>query len=179
MAASQADERLLAGLRDRVSERVTDWRPGARVVGLPPLTGGASSLTFLAELAGVAAGETPVVLKIAPPGRAPLRNRDVLRQARLQQAVQGGRRPLAPDVLFTDQGEPPEGPPFMAMNLVAGECVEPVLCDEADRPAPAQVRARFFDAVRGLAQLHGIVPAPGGLGGGPAVGLADGGGRWS
>jgi aminoglycoside phosphotransferase (APT) family kinase protein len=179
MAASQADERLLAELRDRVSGRVTDWRPGARVLGLSPLTGGTSSLTFVTELAGVAAGETPVVLKVAPPGLAPLRNRDVLRQARLQKAVQGAGRPLAPDVLFSDPGDPPEVPPFMAMNLVAGECVEPVLCDEAERPAPGQVRARYFDAVRVLAQLHGIVPAAVGLGDEPAVGLADEVDRWT
>jgi len=179
MAASQADEGLLAQLRDRVSERVADWRPGARVLGLSPLTGGTSSLTFLVELDGVAAAETPVVLKVAPPGLAPVRNRDVLRQARLQQAVQGAGRPLAPGVLFSDPGDPPEVPPFMAMNLVAGECVEPVLCDEADRPAPAQVRARFFDAVRVLAQLHGIVPAAVGLGDEPAVGLADEVDRWT
>jgi len=37
MAASQADERPLAQLRDRVEQRVTDWRPGARVSGLSPL----------------------------------------------------------------------------------------------------------------------------------------------
>ena len=179
MAASQADETLLAQLRDRVGQRVTDWRSGARVLGISPLTGGTSSLTFLVELDGVAAGETPVVLKVAPPGLAPLRNRDVLRQARLQQAVQGGRRPLAPDVLFTDQGEPPEVPPFMAMNLVAGECVEPVLSEEAERPAPAVVRARFFDAVRVLAQLHEIVPAEAGLGDEPVVALADEIDRWT
>ncbi len=73
MAASQADERLLAQLRDRVGQLVTSWRPGAHVLGVSPLTGGTSSLTFLVELAGVAAGETPVVLKVAPPGLAPVR----------------------------------------------------------------------------------------------------------
>ena len=179
MAASQAEERLLAQLRDRVSRRVTDWRPSARVLRVSPLTGGTSSLTFLVDLAGVAVVETPVVLKVAPPGLAPLRNRDVLRQARLQRAVQGAARPLAPDVLFADPGEPPEVPPFMAMNLVAGECVEPVLCEEAERPAPGQVRARFFDAVRVLAELHQLVPAAAGLGDEPAVGLADEVGRWT
>jgi aminoglycoside phosphotransferase (APT) family kinase protein len=179
MAASQADDRLLAQLRDRVAQRVTDWRPAARVTGLSPLTGGTSSLTFLVELAGVAAGETPVVLKVAPPGLAPVRNRDVLRQARLQKAVQGAGRPLAPDVRFADPGEPPEVPPFMAMNLVPGECVEPVLCDAAERPAPGQVRARFLDAVQVLAQLHGIAPAEVGLGDEPAVGLADEVDRWT
>jgi aminoglycoside phosphotransferase (APT) family kinase protein len=179
MAASQADERLLAQLRDRVGQRVTGWRPGARVRGVSPLTGGTSSLTFLVDLAGVAAGETPVVLKVAPPGLAPVRNRDVLRQARLQKAVQWAGRPLAPDVLFADPGEPPEVPPFMAMNLVPGECVEPVLCDAAMRPAPGQVRARFFDAVQVLAQLHAIDPAAAELGSEPAVGLADEVDRWT
>ena len=183
MAASRADERLLAQLRDRVAQRVTDWRPGARVAGLSLLTGGTSSLTFLVDLAGVAAGETPVVLKVAPPGLPPVRNRDVLRQARLQkavqQAVQGAGRPLAPDVLFADPGDPPEVPPFIAMNLVAGECVEPVLCAEAERPPADQVRARFLDAVQVLAQLHAIVPSAAGLGEEPAVGLADEVDRWT
>jgi len=191
MAASQADEtqlaQLLAQLRDRVGQRVTGWRPGARVLGVSPLTGGTSSLTFLVELAGVAAVETPVVLKVAPPGLAPLRNRDVLRQARLQRAVQGAvhravhpiGRPLAPDVLFSDQGDPPDVPPFMAMNLIAGECVEPVLSEQAVRPAPAVVRARFLDAVRVLAQLHAIVPAEVGLADEPAVGLAEEVDRWT
>lgn len=179
MAASQADEGLLAQLRDRVGQRVTDWRPGARVLGVSPLTGGTSSLTFLVELAGVAASETPVVLKVAPPGLAPVRNRDVLRQARLLRAVQGARRPLAPDVLFSDPGDPPEISPFMAMNLVPGECVEPVLSSDAERPPVPQVRARFFDAVRVLATLHGIVPAEAGLGDEPAVGLGDEVDRWT
>ncbi|HEX4091953.1 MAG TPA: phosphotransferase family protein [Trebonia sp.] len=179
MAAGQADETLLAQLRDRVAQRVADWRPGALVRGVSPLTGGTSSLTFLVDLAGVAATETPVVLKVAPPGLAPLRNRDVLRQARLQKAVQRAGRPLAPDVLFSDPGDPPQVPPFMAMNLVPGECVEPVLCDAADRPGADQVRARYFDAVQLLAQLHAIKPAAVGLGDEPVVGLADEVDRWT
>jgi aminoglycoside phosphotransferase (APT) family kinase protein len=186
MAASQVNDRLLAQLRDRVGQRVTQWRPSAKVLDVAPLTGGTSSLTFLVELAGVAAGESPVVLKVAPPGLAPLRNRDVLRQARLQQAVQravqgahGADRALAPDVLFADPGDPPEVPPFMAMNLVPGECVEPVLSEDADRPPPGQVRARFLDAVPVLVQLHRIVPAQAGLGDEPAVELADEIDRWT
>ena len=88
-------------------------------------------------------------------------------------------RPLAPDVLFSDPGDPPQVPPFMAMNLVPGECVEPVLCDAGERPDPGQVRARFFDAVQVLAQLHGISPAAVGLGDEPVVGLADEVDRWT
>ncbi len=179
MAASQVDEALLAQLRDRVGHRAARWRPNAEVLDVVPLTGGTSSLTFLVELSGVAAGETPLVLKVAPPGLAPVRNRDVLRQARLQKAVQGAPRALAPDVFFSDPGHPPEVSPFMAMNLVPGECVEPVLSDDADRPAADQVRARFFDAVHVLAMLHRIVPGEVGLGHEPAVGLADEVDRWT
>jgi len=179
MAASQVDERLLVQLRDRVGKRAGEWRPRAEVVDVAPLTGGTSSLTFLVEMTGVAARETPVVLKVAPPGLAPVRNRDVLRQARLQKALQGGERMLAPDVLFSDPGDPPDVPPFMAMNLVPGECVEPVLSTDASRPAPEQVRARFFDTVRVLALLHRIVPGEAGLVGEPAVGLAEEVDRWT
>lgn len=167
--ASQADEALLAQLRDRVGQRVTDWRPGARVVGVSPLTGGTSSLTFLVELDGVSAQETPVVLKVAPPGLAPVRNRDVLRHARLLRAVQGAqgtRRRLVPDALFCDPGDPPGIPPFMAMDLVPGECVEPVLSADDERPSAPEVRARFFDAVSVLAALHEVAPGEAGAGGG-------------
>ena len=179
MAAGQGDEELLAQLRGRLPGPVDGWRPGARVTGVSPLTGGTSSLTFLVSLDGVAAGESPVVLKVAPPGLPPVRNRDVLRQARLLRAVQGAPRPVAPDALFSDPGDPPDVPPFMAMNLVPGDCAEPLLCSDGERPAPAVTRARFLDAVRVLAGLHAIVPAEAGLGGEPAVGLADEVGRWT
>jgi aminoglycoside phosphotransferase (APT) family kinase protein len=158
---------------------VTQWRPSAQVLDVASLTGGTSSLTFLVELAGVAEAESPVVLKVAPPGLAPVRNRDVLRQARLQKAVQGAPRALAPDVLFSDPGDPPEVSPFMVMNLVPGDCVEPMLCADAERPPPPQVQARFFEAVQVLATLHRIVPGKVGLGDEPAVGLADEVDRWT
>jgi aminoglycoside phosphotransferase (APT) family kinase protein len=82
-------------------------------------------------------------------------------------------------VLFSDPGAPPEVSPFMAMNMVPGECVEPVLCDEADRPAPAVVRARYLDSVRVLAALHQIVPQQVGLGDEPVVTLAAEVERWT
>jgi aminoglycoside phosphotransferase (APT) family kinase protein len=65
------------------------------------------------------------------------------------------------------------------MNLVPGECVEPVLCADAERPPAPQVQARFLDAVQVLAQLHEIVPARAGLGDEPAVGLAAEVDRWT
>ena len=78
MAVPLVDQTLVSELRQRVGASVPQWRPDALVRQVRPLTGGTSSLTFLVDLAGVAAAETPVVLKVAPPGLAPVRNRDVL-----------------------------------------------------------------------------------------------------
>ena len=174
--------RLLAQLRDRVGRRVTDWRPGARVLRVSPLTGGTSSLTFLVELAGVAAGETPVVLKVAPPGLAPVRNRDVLRQARLQQAVQGrpGRAAAGAGRAVLRPGRPARGPAV-----------------HGDEPGPGGVRGAGAERRRRAARARPgagpvtstpcrcwpsctrIVPAAVGLGDEPVVGLADEVDRWT
>ena len=87
-------------LRARLRGLVAGWRPGATVTAVRPLEGGRSSLTYLVALERGA----PVVVKMAPPGLPPTRNRDVLRQARVQEAVaRSGRAPVAP-VLFTDAG---------------------------------------------------------------------------
>lgn len=179
MTRRQADAALLADLNHRVGARVSGWRPEASVRDLRPMTGGTSSLTFLVELDGVPDEESPVVLKVAPPGLEPVRNRDVLRQARLQKALQGRGRSLAPDVLFSDAGTPPDAPPFMAMNLVAGECLEPVLAAATERPAPEQVRTRYLEAARVLASLHSINPLEIGLADEPVVGLDEEIERWT
>src|SRR4051812_45310229 len=58
----------LAAVRDRL-------RTFAPVTGVRTLEGGLSSLTYLATTDG----GTSFVVKMAPPGLAPVRNRDVLR----------------------------------------------------------------------------------------------------
>ena len=179
MTVRQVDDDLLAALREQVDAHTAARHRGSRVRDLRPLTGGTSSLTFTVDLEGVPRAETPMVLKVAPPGLPAVRNRDVLRQARLQKALQGAERILAPNVFFSDPGIPPEVPPFMAMNLVTGECVEPLLQPEGDRPGPGQVHARFLDAARLLASLHRIVPHDVGLGDEPVVELAEEIDRWT
>ncbi|MFT4288425.1 phosphotransferase family protein [Nocardioides sp.] len=171
MSVRGVDDALIESLRRRVAQRVGEWRPGAELLGIRPLTGGTSSLTFLAEVGAVAPAERTVVLKVAPPGLAPVRNRDVLRQARLLSALEGQPRPIAPDLLFTDAGDPPDTPPLLAMNLVPGECVEPVLAEDGERPPPTEVRARCLDAAAVLAALHSVTPAEVGLGDEPVVAL--------
>ncbi|MFC1437275.1 phosphotransferase family protein [Streptacidiphilus sp. N1-10] len=179
MTVRQVDDDLLAALREQVDAHTAARHRGSRVRDLRPLTGGTSSLTFTVELEGVPRAETPMVLKVAPPGLPPVRNRDVLRQARLQKALQAAERTLAPNVFFSDPGIPPEVPPFMAMNLVTGECVEPVLQPQGERPEPGQVHARFLDAARLLAALHRVVPEAVGLGAEPVVGLDEEIDRWT
>lgn len=179
MTSTETDTALVTELTERLVAPVAAWRPGATVRELRPLTGGTSSLTFLARLDGVPDDRETIVLKVAPPGLEPTRNRDVLRQARLQAALQRDGRPLAPEVLFTDAGAPPAVPPFMAMNLVPGECVEPVLRPASDRPAPDVVRARYLAAARALADLHAVRPDEVGLGDEPVVDLTAEIGRWT
>ena len=148
---------ILAGDLGARAQRVVD--DGVVVGPVAPLTGGASSLTFLTEVGG-----DRVVLKVAPPGLPAVRNRDVLRQGVLMRALAGRPGVVVPEVLFEDAG----APPFLAMSFVPGECVEPVLADRGALPA-AEVRARYLDAVRVLAALHELHPAEIGLGHEPVV----------
>lgn len=155
-------DELLAGLRLRMEGAVANWSPNASVVDLAPLTGGSSSLTFIATLAG---GEHErVVVKMAPPGLPAVRNRDVLRQSRLMRALESAPRVPITRSLFEVEAESLEAPPFFAMDLVPGECVEPALEPLASRPSPKIVEARAYDAARALAALHAVEPAVVGLG---------------
>ena len=152
--------------------------PGAQVLELEPLQGGVSSLTFSARLTGAGdpgdpanpgapanpsdpggPGDRRVVFKVAPPGLASVRNRDVLRQARVIRAVHDAEGVRVPEVLLQDDGSPP----FFVMGFVAGEAYEPKW-DVSDRPpAPELVRARAHAAARMLAALQAVDPAGVGL----------------
>ena len=85
---------LIEELRLRTAAAAQSWHPGAGVVSIEPLTGGASSLTFTVTFDGVPEADRVVVLKVAPPGLEPLRNRDVLRQGTVMRALKG--RPGVP-----------------------------------------------------------------------------------
>jgi aminoglycoside phosphotransferase (APT) family kinase protein len=166
---------LRESLRERADKAAQQWAPGAQVTNVVPLTGGASSLTFVAELLGAPQPHSRVVLKVAPPGLPPVRNRDVLRQGRLMAALYGRPGVPVPPFLFQDAG----APPFIAMGLIPGECVEPVLAETRDPARFAEIRARALDAARALAALHSVEPAQAGLGDEPVVTLADEIDRWT
>ena len=154
------------------------WAPGCALEDVTFLPGGTVSLVYTADVRGGADGVERVVLKVAPPGLEPKRNRDVLRQARCIDAL--GRVPgvAVPKVLFTDPGSPPPIPPFFATPFLAGECVEPLLVAPTN-PVPADVaRARAFAAIDVLVAMRSAPADAIGLGDEPVTIPADEVRRW-
>jgi aminoglycoside phosphotransferase (APT) family kinase protein len=150
-------------LARRATEAAQSWAPGCTISDVQPLTGGASSLTYTALVTGGPVAGERIVLKVAPPGLEPVRNRDVARQARLMRALAGAPGVRVPTVYFEDDGMPPEVSPFHAMNIVPGECLEPILSEVAPDVLPL-VPERAFGAARMLAALHRVDPDAIGLG---------------
>ncbi len=137
-----------------------------------PLSGGASSLTYVGSM-----GDERVVVKVAPPGVAPLRNRDVLRQARLMRALQQTPVPV-PRVVWEDAGDPPDTPPLFVMTFAEGSSSEPLFDRDCDDDA-TKVAEAARNAARTLAQVHAIEPADLGLSAEPVVGPVAEVDRWS
>jgi len=171
MLGLDADE-----LGQRVTAAAQAWAPGVSIGDVKPLPGGASSLTYVA---GVRDGPVArLVLKAAFPGAPPIKNRDVLRQARLLKALACVDGVAVPQVFFEDAGAPPEVPPVFGMSFEVGESFEPNM-DEADLGTPAaDVDARARAAARMLAALHGVNLDAVGLGDEPPVTVEDEIERW-
>ena len=131
------------------------------------LQGGTSSITYSSSFDDSDGATRRVVLKVAPAGLAPTKNRDVLRQARLQRALQGTGVPC-PAVVAEHAGAPPDIPPFYVMAFEEGDCVEPSLAGTQPLP-PDQVRSRELDAARIVGTLHSLDPVALGLDDEPEV----------
>lgn len=162
-------------LLDRATLAADARWPGAAITGLEPLPGGISSLTFAARLAHSAGMARRVVLKVAPPGLPAVRNRDVLRQARILKVLHGVEGVRVPAVLLEDPGSPP----FFVMEFVPGEAFEPKKDLALRPPDPPTVVARARAAARMLARLHSAEPASLGLGGEPKLSVAEELERWT
>jgi len=146
----------------------------AKVEDIRPLRGGASSLTYIGRIAGD--DTRRVVVKVAPAGVPPVRNRDVLRQARLLRVLHQTAVPV-PEVLWEDAGDPPDVPPLFVMSFVEGSSLEP-LFDDDGVDEETLVAARMRNAARTMAALHTLDPDVLGLTGEPRVGPADELDRW-
>lgn len=168
----------LDDLAARATAAAQSWVPGCTIDDVQALTGGASSLTFTAHVAGGPPEHERIVLKVAPPGLAPVRNRDVARQARLMRALDGAPGVRVPSIFFEDDGDPPEVSPFHAMNVVAGICLEPVLQAPPPDVMPL-VPDRAFAAAAMLAALHRVDPVAVGLAGEKETTLEEEIRRWT
>jgi aminoglycoside phosphotransferase (APT) family kinase protein len=142
-------------LRDRLATGLAGLGVRLDELSLLPAApgGGNSGITCLARVSGGGVGEH-LVVKVAPPGLEPVRNRDVTRQARLLEALGREGRVPVPGVVLVSPGDPPALPPAVVMRFVDGEAVEPGL--ESTRPSADIVRARSLAAARLLAVLHGL-----------------------
>jgi aminoglycoside phosphotransferase (APT) family kinase protein len=144
----------------------------AGVTDLRPLSGGASSLTFVGVL-----GAQRVVVKMAPPGMLPTRHRDVLRQARIIRALGPTTVPV-PAVWWEDRGEPPAVPPLFVMSFLDGTSMEPLFDVEAYGHDEAVVSERLRNAARAMAALHRIDVSALDLDDEPVLGLGSELDRW-
>jgi aminoglycoside phosphotransferase (APT) family kinase protein len=115
---------------------------GVAIDTLEPLPGGHSGLTYT-----VKAGADSYVVKAVPPGQKPVGRNDMLRQARVLRALEGSSVPV-PRVVAVDE----DSPAWFAMELVAGEAIEPVLDEHA--LAPELCRTRMLTAATILRRLH-------------------------
>jgi aminoglycoside phosphotransferase (APT) family kinase protein len=168
-------EHALDELPARVRAAIRRRWPEARTGDLQPLHGGISSLTFSAVVSDGDGRERRVVVKVAPPGLAPVRNRDVLRQARVMAVVHDAPGVHVPAVLAQDDGMPP----FFVMEFVDGEAFEPRWDVSASPPAPAVVGERARAAARMLARLQAVDPGAVGLAGEPVLSPAQELDRWA
>jgi aminoglycoside phosphotransferase (APT) family kinase protein len=165
-------------LAERVAAATADWAPDATIGEIEKLKGGRSSLTFVTRVTGGPPEHGRIVVKVAPAGLAPVRNRDVLRQARVLRALEGAPGVRVPLVLFEEPGDPPDVPPFFAMSFAEGECFEPTL-DHADvLPSPEEIDARARTCARMMAALHAVRPDEVGLADEPEVDLVEEVERW-
>jgi aminoglycoside phosphotransferase (APT) family kinase protein len=169
----------LNDLAERATRAAQRWTPGCSVRAIKPLEGGTVSLVYVGEVVDGPPDHQRLVLKVAPPGLPPVRNRDVLRQARCMAALYGQPGVGVPPVLFTDPGEPDDVPPFVATGFVAGESCEPLLDAASIRLPDSIVRGRAFSAARMLAALHRVSPADIGLGDEAHVTSVDEVDRWT
>lgn len=139
---------------------------GAELGSLHRLQGGNSSITYWADLTGGPVSK--VVLKVAPAGLEPTKNRDVLRQARIQRVLQGTGVPC-PAVIAEGAGPSLERPPFYVMAFADGDCVEPSVLPEGQELPADEVRARELECARIGGVLHSLDPEALGLGDEPEV----------
>jgi aminoglycoside phosphotransferase (APT) family kinase protein len=135
----------LAKLRVFLEQRLlADGEPRVKPIG-----DGHANLTYL-----VSTGDAELVIRRPPPGPIPRGANDVLREARLIEALAGTGVPV-PEMLAVGQvGDVFEDVPFYAMSYVRGI----VFTEQTPTPlaTPSQRRQIGYDLIDTLAKLHSV-----------------------
>jgi aminoglycoside phosphotransferase (APT) family kinase protein len=138
---TEAYERELC---QRVAVSLRRQWPEVKVGLFARMPGGHSGLTYRVETS-----QGALVVKSVPPGQKPIGRHDMLRQARIIEALAPTGVPV-PAIVATDESEPA----WFAMELVEGESLEPVLDDPEVEPSLAT--ARMLRAAETLPALHEV-----------------------
>jgi aminoglycoside phosphotransferase (APT) family kinase protein len=137
-----------AALQIHAETAATERFGPGRLEPLRQLAGGHSGITSLATFVSSADDARPIVIKSAPPGRAPVGRHDVLRQARVMRALSASGGVPVPEVYFESDGPPP----FYGMEWVSGVSEEPVL-EESSAETATQMADLWEQAVSLLVRL--------------------------
>ena len=161
-------------LERRVTDRLQTSH-GLTVDSFAVLPGGHSGLTFRVGTHDESGSRSEWVVKAVPEGQKSIGRHDMLRQATILTALADTDVPV-PRVREVDREEPA----WFAMELVAGESLEPVLDDPA--VAPDLAAARMLRAAEILPRLHAVdhreLPGLAGDVAGPVLSPGDELARW-
>jgi len=138
-----------ATFADRVAHAAAARFGHCTIRDIRALDGGHSGLTHVAEL-DTLDGVVSAVVRATPRGRRPLGRHDVLRQARIMDALGRHSNVPVPKILFTDDGEPP----FFGCELVAGVAIDPILGRPQLDETPGQIAGAWNAVIELLARLH-------------------------
>jgi aminoglycoside phosphotransferase (APT) family kinase protein len=131
-------------LAPRVDAMLREHGLDHRLGPLQVLPGGHSGLTY-----ATTADSGRLVVKAVPPGQKPIGRHDMVRQARIMQALGPTAVPV-PEIVVVDDRHPA----WFAMDFVDGESLEPVLDDPVVPPPLAAARMRRAAEV--LPWLHAV-----------------------
>jgi aminoglycoside phosphotransferase (APT) family kinase protein len=131
------------------------------LVELSKMSGGHSGVTHLAVLRDAGGAERRLVVKSAPVGRPARGRHDVLRQARIVEAL--GAEGSVPVAAVRLQGD--GDPAFYAADLLDGVATEPLIEPALPEETGELIAARWRVALDVIARLHALDPA--------AIGLAE------
>jgi aminoglycoside phosphotransferase (APT) family kinase protein len=145
-------------LAEQITAALTD---STELVELSKMSGGHSGVTHLALLRDSDGAERRLVVKSAPVGRPARGRHDVLRQARIVEAL--GAEGSVPVAAVRLQGD--SDPAFYAADLLDGVATEPLIEPALPEETGELIAARWRVALDVIARLHALDPA--------AIGLAE------